>query len=446
MRKPVVFTDDDIQTMRTSLNSRRVPGSYEPGKWSVSQWNRDESVVGVLPKSIQLRDITLRTVEEMSGVMLTKGERAELLSAIAETGVSAIGPSTFRRGHDDDMAAEAAIVRAINPHCQLVYGAVSSEDELKMAADAGYDAVEVWSTFLGAAAPSCAGPVYHRAWQDRDWRSLNFPKRPEDQIERSVRFVELGKKHGINVFGAVNLLAYSEVSYIRDYCKVVSEAGSPDITLADGSSGVGPEAMGYLVRVACEAAPTASIAVHAHNTFGLAMACCVEAVKAGASVIEVAVNELEEAPGQPDLAVAAVTFEALYGIETGIDLSRLYPLARLAERLVGYRVQWNHPVTGASVFGLRGGDEFIQETYVDPMIHSSITAELVGTANHLGIGPTTGPFTLWDKLESLGFEVDSKRVIDTALEKCKEAIRDLKRPLSDDEILQFAEQAAEVGV
>jgi isopropylmalate/homocitrate/citramalate synthase len=436
MDKPTVFTPEDLIVIRKGLDSIRTPGAYEPGRWSVSKYNRDRAVVGDLPESARLRDITLRTVHQMSGVAIDSEGRRRLIEAIAQSSVPSMELGAFRRGQTpDDMAAQAAIARKINPSCELVLGGLSSKDDLAVARDAGYDAAVVWSTYLGTAAPSSSGAVYHLAWTDRDWRQLRFPREPQDQVDRTLALIQHGNELGMHVFGSINMLALTDDAYVDMYCRQVADAGCAEITLADGSSGVGPEAFRYLVAVARAAAPKASIGVHVHNQFGLAMSCAIEALKAGADLIEVAVNGYEDHAGQPDLAGMAVTLEALYGIRTGIALQRMWDLARLGEEITKVPLQWNHPVTGLSTFQHGGGDEYSQKALVDPLIDCAITAGLVGGEARQGVGVTTGPFTMWDKLVALGIEPESKEEVDAIRAKVRKVLNE-PGALMDETVLQ----------
>lgn len=440
MKKPAVFTDDDLTRIRAGLAEFRVPGAYEPGKWMVSKYTRDPRLLDPrLPAQVEFRDMTLRVTEQISGVSLSPNERIRFLQAIAATGIHSIQPSAFRRGHDiADMKREAAAIREVNPDCEIVYGGLSTEAELEMAAEAGYDAVDVWSTYLGDVAPSCAGAVYHRAWQGREWRDLRFPRRPEDQVARSVRYIELGKQYGIQIGGAVNLLSFCDESYVDLYVRTVAAAGCREVVLADGAGGVSPEVFGHLVSVARAAAEGCTIGVHTHNNFGLGVSSAVESVKAGATLIEVSVNGYEEHPGNPDLAVLALALRALYGVDAGIDLSRLWDLARLGEELTRLPLERNHPVTGNAIYTGGGGDEYVQEYYVDPLIHASITPDTIGGRRQVDFGRTTGPFTLWDKLDELGFDVDSRETVERILAACRARLSTAIGGISDDDIRAIA--------
>ncbi|HEY3749084.1 MAG TPA: hypothetical protein VGL80_07785 [Pseudonocardiaceae bacterium] len=440
MEKPTVFTEDDLAKIRKGLDGYRVPGAYEPGRWMVSKYTRDERILDKrLPANVIFRDMTLRVVEQISGVSLSADDRITFLRAIAATGIASIQPSAFRRGHDlAFMKREAEAIRDVNPNCEIVYGGLSTEAELELAAEAGYDAVDVWSTFLGDVAPSCAGAVYHRAWQEREWRDLRFPKRPEDQVARSVRFIELADKYGIHIGGAVNLLSFCDESYVDLYVRTVAAAGCKEVVLADGAGGVSPEVFGHLVGVAKAAAPDVTIGVHTHNNFGTGISAAVESIKAGATLIEVSVNGYEEHPGNPDLATLAIALRALYGVDSGIDLSRMWELARLGEDLTGLTLERNHPVVGIAIYTGGGGDEYVQEHHVDPLIHASIAPEAIGGSRQVDVGVTTGPFTMWDKLDELGIDVDSREIVEKVLGLCKERLAAADHGIDDDDIRAVA--------
>jgi isopropylmalate/homocitrate/citramalate synthase len=170
------------------------------------------------------------------------------------------------------------------------------------------------------------------------------------QLELACQLVHAGQQHGVTVSVGINQLSFAPEAYVIQYCQAMQAASAADIVLYDGSSGMGPEGYAHMVALARQHAPAAIIGVHTHNMFDLEVACALAAARAGAAVLEVAVNGYCSASGQADLAATALALEPLYGIPTGIDLARLTPLARLGEEVTGYQLAWNHPVTGRDVF------------------------------------------------------------------------------------------------
>lgn len=413
----------------------------------VSHLNRAPEIVGAdLPKKVLIRDISLRTLEQVGGVYLSRTQRLEYLKELVRAGVPSVQVSCFRRGHGlDEMKAEVHAAKEINPDCELVYGAASTKDDVELAVKAGYDSIQTWSAFLGTGAAVCAGAVYHRAWQEREWRDLNFPRVPRDQIERSRRLIEIGADKGISVAGSVNMLAYASEEYVAEYCRVAAAAGATEVDLADGTSGTSPEAFHHLVRVAKEAAPSLELGAHTHNGFGLATACSLAAARAGATVLEVAVNEYEHGATQADLAGLTATLEAMYGISTGIDLSRLVHLSRLAEKLTGRPVPDHQPVTGRAVFETTGRDEYVQQYKIDPLVHCALVPELVGNLRRYSMSVESGPFTMLYKLRELGYENTDRSQVEVILRRFKElGAREHIEP-GDEHVRLIADEVLGVG-
>lgn len=437
-----IFRPDELRRARETLAALRSGGGYQPGRWMVSPLNRTH---GGFPDGtgVALRDITLRTIEQMPGVVNTADERRTLLAKLASAGVPEVVVSAFRRGHSvESMRADVDAAKAENASCEISYANAVSAQDMDLARDAGVDAVQVWSTpWLGDLLPITAGAVYHRHWQGRDWRDLNFPADETEHIGRSVRLVTAGVERGVKVSGTVNVLAYATEDYVARYCASVADAGAYEVVLADSSGGVGPEAVARLVRVAREAAPGLRIGVHLHNLFGMAVAASIAAARAGAAVLEVSVNGYETGPAgaQAPLAACATALAALYGVDTGIDLARMDELSRAAAEMTHWPVPWTEPLLGSGCLDSANADEYEMEAEFDQLIHSSIVAETVGTRRHRRVGTTTGPLGMRIILDELGVTAP-----DSALESIRDAClartRLLGCPLADDEVRDTASE------
>lgn len=434
-----VFSAAETESFRAAINKCRARGSYEPGKWSVSPLNRRADIVGEFPEKIVLRDIALRTTDQMPGVVLSPADRLRLMRGIAETGVPSLLIGVFGRRGADEVRAEVKLIKSINPHCEIAYGGLRHRGDLEFAAEVGLDIVQFWAAPYVEAAPMYAGlGVYDKAWHDQDWHDVDVAITVEAQIRAAIDFVEWGHEHGVKVSAGINQLSFAPESYVESFCRAMHQVRAPEIVLYDGGSGMSPESYAHMVKLAKTFAPDAVIGVHTHNMFDLAVACAVSAARAGASVLEVSVNGYCSASGQADLAAAAVTFEALYGVKTGIVLERLTPLARLGEEITGYKLAWNAPVTGENVYNWGGTEFVIQELKVDPLLHWCIEPSLVGNERRWDITFDSGPYTMLDKLKELGITADSPQV-EAILARVKDEIRRQHRVLRDDEVRAIAE-------
>lgn len=430
-----VFSASELQSFRAAIDKYREPGSYSPGRWSVSPLNRRAEIAGTFPKKVVLRDIALRTTDQMPGVVLPPEDRLRFMRAVAETGVPSVQIGAFGRNRSiEEVRAEVRLIKSINPACEVVYGGVRNRGDLEFAAKVGIDSVQFWAAPYVEAAPMYSGQgVYQKAWKDEDWREVPLPRTSEEQLEGAIQIVTWGRELGVRTSAGLNQVSFATEHYVEMFSKAMHEANAPEIVLYDGSSGMGPEGYEHMVALTRKHAPSTVVGVHTHNMFDLAVACALSSARAGAEVLEVSVNGYCSASGQADLAATALALEALYGVETGLILDKLTPLARLGEELTGYKLAWNTPVTGTDVYNWGGTEFVIQELKVDPLVHWCIEPNLVGNERRWNITFDSGPYTMLDKLEALDLKVDHA-LVEPILARVKSEMRDRRRVLSDDEV------------
>ncbi len=411
------LTQDETEAIRRHIDDHRQPGTYEPGKWSVGHNNRRPEVLGLqlpdhYPEGVRLRDITLRTIEQTPGVAVTRPERARLARALVEAGVPSLQLSFGSyKTPSERLRAEVEAIRDLDPEVEITTDGAAVEEDVDRAAEAGFDVVQ-------------------------------FPRTLEEQIERGKRLIAQAKRREIKISASINMLAYASDDYIQRFCWAMAEAGADQICLYDGSSGLGYESWSHVVSLAKEAAPTCEIGAHTHNMFGLAVASALAAAHAGADVLEVSTNGYCAASGQADLAEVASALTILYGVETGIDLSRLTSLRRLGEDITRVYVARNKPITGDEVFNWGGMEIIVHELEVDPLLHWCIEPAVVGNEKRWIIDKTSGPWTMQTKLDELGIELDRNLVYDL-LSAVKEEMDIHKRVLSDDELRELADRVRE---
>ena len=437
MELPRVFTDEEVSRFRAELADKRRPGAYRPGHWSVSPLNRDPAVTGPMPERIRLRDATLRSVETLPGVVASDRAKADYLRQLVRSGVSEVVTAGVRGRDEAALRDEIAVIKSENPDCRAICPLVSSAEAIDLAHAAGYNGVQVWIQGFGEAS-LIYERIYPTAWQGADWRRPETPRRRGDFVARAARLVEHARGRGLQVATPLLMVSYLTPEMLAEACATLTDAGVTELTLFDGPGAVSPEAFAALVSQTKALAPQASVGLHPHNTFGLAVACAVAAARAGADVIELSVNGYCGGPGNADLAATALAFEALYGVQTGIELSQLTALARAGEALTGYHVAWNHPVTGRQAFGWGGMDIITQETVVDPLLHNCVEPGLVGNQRQVPLTLDTGGYTMAYILGRLGVEITSTGQVDEVLRRCQEAMRTEARLLTDDDIRAVA--------
>ncbi|MEV6344235.1 hypothetical protein [Actinoplanes sp. NPDC051851] len=402
MEKPPLFTDEEIASFRADIASRRVPGAYEPGRWSISPLNR----TGTMPASVRLRDSTLRSLETVPGSIPDEA-KLHYLRRLVRAGVPEVVGAGAAKRTTAQLRSEVEAVKQENPDCRVICPLVLSPDDIDRAAEAGFDGVQVWVQGFGEAA-QIYRRVHDLAWSGEDWRRTMPVQSRAELLGTATRLVGHARDRGLRVATPMLMVGYLTGEHLEETVEALRDA--TELTLFDGPGALGPEAFALLIEEV-RRRTTAEIGLHPHNTFGMAVACAVAAVRAGATVVEVSANGYCGGPGNADLAVTATAFESLYGVSTGIHLGELTGLARAGEELTGLRLARNHPITGEHAFDWGGMDLITQETAVDPLLHNCLAPELVGNRRHRPVTGSSGPYTLTDRLTDLGLDVPHDRVV-----------------------------------
>jgi isopropylmalate/homocitrate/citramalate synthase len=441
------MTDDEVIALRKQLDGMRASGNYNPGKWFLSGFNRKPEVLGAalpdhMPKKVVLKDITLRTAEQTPGIILNPEERLRLLRASLEVGVTSFQTTYGLHRHSaEQLRSEIEFIKSIRPDASVeIVGAHSKEAIDQMIALGANTASLQGPANFGISAFYGVSETAKMAWEGKDWRTLvKPPKSMEELIERNKPLIDYAKKRGVKIKASLNMLHYATEEHIDRFSREMANAGADYIALHDGPGGMGPQAIGYAVTIAKKAAPDVKIAMHLHDTFGLAVAVNIAAVQAGAELLEVAINGYCCAAGQTDLAQIAAALEIMYGVETGIKLDKLTDLRRLGEEITGIRVAGNHPVTGENYFVWSGNNGVAMEGLVDPLIHWCVDASVFGNKGDWLIDQTSGYWSIAEKLDQLGIEVE-KEEVETILKRVQAKLLEHKRTLSDEEIRAIAMQ------
>jgi len=138
----------------------------------------------------------------------------------------------------------------------------------------------------------------------------------------------------------------------------------------------------------------------------------VAAVRAGASWIHGTVNGMGERAGNLDLAEAALTLRALYGVETNLRLDRARETSARVRELAGYEIEPWKPLVGETLFTRESGA--VASQFHDPPSIEPYAAALVAAERRIVLGKKSGIDSIRIKCEELGLELsgdDQRRLL-----------------------------------
>ena len=312
---------------------------YVPGKWYTSPFNWDPAVrcqMEGIPHRVYLRDVTMREGEETVGAIISPESRVDLALKLDELGVDAIEMPKL-----DSHEAVGELVktfRRAGVKTRIAYFSAKLRGNWKTEIDR---AAKVESDILDL----------HFSFSPREIFS-DF----QDGISKKeiLKIVEEAVPYAC---GRVKEVAFgwskttrSHLDTIKAVYRAAAQAGASHLHIYDSRGSVFPFAVKYLVQELKKVAGDASISIHCHNDFGLAVANTLAAVEGGARWCEVAVNGLGDRAGNSSLEEVAASLEILYGVKTGIKLEKLYALSKFAEKITGIPCQRNKAIVGENAF------------------------------------------------------------------------------------------------
>lgn len=231
----------------------------------------------------------------------------------------------------------------------------------------------------------------------------------EQVKEISVREVEYAVAHGLAVSFVTEDTFRADLDFVADLYNACTEAGAHRAVVCDTVGVMTPPGIRWFFDQISTRLKRTELSFHGHNDFGFAVANSLAACEAGVLVPHACVNGLGERSGNASLEELVVALEALYGYDTGIDISRLHELSQLVERLSGIPVGMHQPLVGHNAFSHESGIHahgVIKHTAT----YEPIQPERIGRRRTIVFGKHTGSVAVADRLHSSGIEATQEQV------------------------------------
>ena len=367
-----------------------------------------------LADKIYIFDTTLRDGEQTPGVALTVDEKIQIAQKLNNLGVDKIevGFPAASKGEVES----AKKIKAMDLDSTLVGLSRSLKDDVDAVLDADLEYIH---TFIGTS------PL-HR--EDK----LKMSK--EEIIETAVNGVEYAKDHGLTVEFSAEDATRTERDFLFDVFNEVVDAGADFLDV--------PDTVGILTPIVTHELITdiksnfaTPISVHFHNDFGLATANSLTAIECGANQAHVTINGLGERTGNCSLEEFVMALKVAYGIDLGLDTTRLYSLSNLVGRLTGVKMPVNKPIVGDNAFAHESGIH-VHGILNNSSTYEPISPEMVGHSRRIVLGKHTGANAIKSKLKEYHIYLDEKQFC-KVFDEIK-SLGDSGKCITDDDLIAIA--------
>jgi isopropylmalate/homocitrate/citramalate synthase len=308
---------------------------WKTEQWFTSCWNHTEAVQAErqLPGAIQFHDVTLRDGEQQAGMVFDFAQRLAIARHLSAAGVHRI-----EVGMPAESAEDAALLEALaaeNLSTQLLAFARCHPFDVQAARTHGASGVVLKVV------------TSEHLLRDGVGRSVDWAVRAAIEALQAAR--EAGLYSVLFTIDATR----TEVPDFLEFLESVCAQAPPDaIAVADSYGVATPEAVSSMVRL-LRSRFTQPIEIHCHDDFGLATACTLAGVAAGASVAHSTVCGIGERAGNASLEETAMALLCLYGIDTGIRTETLYALSRLVQESGRFTLPSNRAIVGEGLYRIQ---------------------------------------------------------------------------------------------
>jgi homocitrate synthase NifV len=392
-----------------------MPNENHSQIW-VSDLNSRPEIRSPFPQStVRFYDTTLRDGEQTVGVVLSPQQKLEIARHLDALGINRI-EAGFPRVSVDDAEAIILMLKA-NLQAELWGFSRAVQADVEELVRLGLQASVIESP---------TSEIKLRA----------YGIAPDDLLAKVKSAVSFATKQNIRVaFFAVDSTR-TDLAFLRKVYSTAIEAGAAEIVVVDTIGACGPEAVEFLVRQVREwVGPQIPVHFHGHDDFGMATACAIAAVRAGATWIQGTINGMGERAGNADLGEIALALKCLYDVPVALDLTKIREVSEVVRRASGYQLAPWKPLVGENLFMRESGA--VASQFHIPEAIEPYSSDLVQATRQIVLGKKSGLDSIDLKAKELGLAIapDRRAPILAAVKRLSIAER---RLVTDAEFLSIA--------
>ena len=365
---------------------------------------------------IEILDSTLREGEQTPYVNFTIDEKVKIARMLDDVGVDMIEAGD--PGVSPSVAEAVKTIASEELKAEIVAHSIASHSAIDNTKATGVDRVAIFF----------ATSKIHL--------DTKLRKTQSEALSIITDHVAYASSLGLKVRFTPEDATRTDFDYLVEVCNAAIQAGADRISFADTLGVMSPHVIFRRVSQLREHLLPCKIDLHCHDDYGLALANAMEGLRAGADCIHTTINGLGERTGIPDLAELILVLNNLEGIEK-YSIKPLMELSNYVERISGFFLAPNKPITGENAFTHKSGIH-TNGIIKNPRTYEPFDPSLLGRERKIVIDKYTGKSAVRARLEQYDVEVSEEELKNIVIEI--KNLGDQRKRLFDTDIIEVAEK------
>jgi isopropylmalate/homocitrate/citramalate synthase len=398
---------------------------WKTDQYFVSPWNYQPEVTADFtpPPKLEVHDVTLRDGEQQAGIEFTADDKVRIAEKLAEAGVQRIEAGLPAVSPSDADAVKR--IAAAGLPARIFAFSRCMVDDVKRALDTGVKGIVM-------EIPSSEHIIqYAYRWEY------------ERALELTIESTRFAHENGLFVsFFPIDSTRADITPFLNMIERIAREGWMDSLALVDTFGVLSPQAAAFMARKVKERIDK-PLEAHFHMDFSMGVANTIAAVVNGVGTVQVSVTGIGERAGNTPLEDTVMALKTMYGIDTGIDFSKLYGLSKQVREAAQVPVPPNRGIVGDRLFHVESG---IIATWVKNVGSEHLTEafpfrpEMVGqTGPEIVMGKGSGLDSVLIWLDRLGLGPASDEEVAAILQEVKATSLQRKELLTPDDFAKIAQ-------
>ena len=335
-----------------------------------------------------IEDTTLRDGEQTPGIAYDKDTKINIYNTLVKAGIKWLEVGIPAMGGEELETVKILNDKGLEDNVTTIAWNRGIKEDIKQSIDLGFKAIHI-------GLPTSQIHLKNSVNKSKQW-----------VIQQATELIKFAKDCNVFVSISAEDVGRTDISFLQEYASYITEAGADRLRLSDTVGILPPESYANIIK-AVQKVSNIDIQCHAHNDYGLAVANTLESIKAGVKYFHVTVNGIGERAGMADLSQMVLLLKNIYGIDLGIDTTKLLELSQIVSFYTKTPLYPWQPIVGENIFSHESGIH-ANGTLKCGNAFEPFSPELVGRERKIVIGKHSGKHALKYVLEKSSINVNEE--------------------------------------